>query len=135
MSRKIAISGLYRSFSCLDPLIFSPVLCTDRDLALVGAIKSICSRSPHLLCVWHIDKNVVIKTKQYFSSNEVFETFIQHWGDHIYSFSIGEYKDQLAEFEISQTAPPALRCVKETCLTNRELFIRAWVGQYLHLGN
>jgi hypothetical protein len=38
-------------FSWLNPLPFPPVLCTDRDLALVGAIKSICPRSPHLLCV------------------------------------------------------------------------------------
>ena len=29
-------------FSWLNPLPFSPVLCTDRDLALLGAIKSIC---------------------------------------------------------------------------------------------
>jgi hypothetical protein len=63
-------------FSWLSPLPLPLVLCTDRDLALLGAIKAIYPKSPHLLCVWHINKNVLAKTKQYFSSNEEFEAFI-----------------------------------------------------------
>jgi histone-lysine N-methyltransferase SETD2 len=50
-------------FSWLDPLPFAPVLCTDRDLALLGVIKAVYPRSPHLLYVWYINKNVLIKTK------------------------------------------------------------------------
>lgn len=123
-------------FSWLNPLPFPPVLCTDRDLALVGAIKAICPRSPHLLCVWHINKNVLAKTKQYFSSNEEFEVFIKSWKDLINSSTIVEYKDQLAKFETRfSLAPTALRYVKDTWLTYKEMFIRAWIGQYLHLGN
>jgi hypothetical protein len=124
-------------FSWLDPLPFSPVLCTDRDLTLLGAIKSIYPRSPHLLCVWHINKNVLAKTKQYFSSNEEFEAFIQSWKSLINSSTAVEYEDQLAKFEtrFSQIAPAALRYVKGTWLTYKEMFIRAWIGQYLHLSN
>jgi hypothetical protein len=123
-------------FSWLDPLPFPPVLCTDRDLALLGAIKAICPKSPHLLCVWHINKNVLAKTKQYFSSNEEFEAFIQSWKSLINSTTEVEYKDQLAKFETRFSHTPAsLRYVKQTWLTYKEMFIRAWIGQYLHLGN
>jgi hypothetical protein len=123
-------------FSWLDPLPFHPVLCTDRDLALVGAIRSICPKSPHLLCVWHINKNVLTKTKQYFSLNKEFEAFIQSWKELINSTIIVEYKDQLAKFETRfSLTPAALRYVKQTWLTYKEMFIRAWIGQYLHLGN
>jgi hypothetical protein len=123
-------------FLWLNPLPFSPVLCTDRDLALVGAIKSICPKSPHLLCVWHINKNVLAKTKQYFSSSEEFETFMQSWRSLINLSTIVEYKDQLAKFETRfSLAPAALRYVKQTWLTYKELFIRAWIGQYCYLGN
>jgi histone-lysine N-methyltransferase SETD2 len=123
-------------FSWLNPLPFPPVLCTDRDLALLGAIKSIYPRSPHLLCVWHINKNVLAKTKQYFSSNEEFEAFITSWKDLINSSTTVEYKDRLAKFETSfSLAPAALRYVKDTWLTYKEMFVRAWIGQYLHLGN
>jgi hypothetical protein len=124
-------------FSWLNPLPFPPVLCTDRDLALLGAIKVIYPKSPHLLCVWHINKNVLAKTKQYFSSNDEFEAFIQSWKSLINSSSTFEYQDQLAKFEtnFSQIAPAALRYIKNTWLTYKEMFIRAWVGQYLHFGN
>jgi hypothetical protein len=124
-------------FSWLNHSPFPPVLCTDRDLALLGAIKSIYPRSPHLLCVWHINKNVLAKTKQHFSSNEEFEAFIQSWKSLINSSTIIEYQNQLAKFEtnFSQIAPAALRYVKDTWLTYKEMFIRAWIGQYLHLGN
>lgn len=124
-------------FSWLDPLPFSPVICTDRDLALVGAIKSIYPKSLHLLCVWHINKNVLAKTKQYFSLNEEFEAFIKSWKELINSSTIDEYEDQLAKFEtqFGQVAPGALRYVKGTWLTYKGMFVRAWIGQYLHLGN
>ena len=124
-------------FSWLDPLPFYPVLCTDRDLALLGAIKEVCPRSPHLLCIWHINKNVLAKTKQYFSSNEGFETFIKSWKELINSSNIDEYYAQLAKFtkQFHESAPNALVYVQRTWLTYKEMFIRAWVGQYLHLGN
>jgi hypothetical protein len=80
---------------------------------------------------------VLAKTKQHFSSNEEFEAFIQSWKSLINSSTIIEYQNQLAKFEtnFSQIAPAALRYVKDTWLTYKEMFIRAWIGQYLHLGN
>jgi hypothetical protein len=102
-------------FSWLDPLPIPPVLCTNRDLALLGAIKAIYPKSPHLLCVWHINKNVVAKTKHFFSSNEEFEAFIKTWKELINSSTILEYQNQIAKFEtrFSQT-PAALRYIKQT---------------------
>jgi histone-lysine N-methyltransferase SETD2 len=99
-------------------------------------IKAICPKSPHLLCVWHINKNVLAKTKQNFSSNEEFEAFIKSWKELINPSTIGEYEAQLAKFETRFSLnTPALRYVKQTWLTYKEMFIRAWIGQYLHLGN
>lgn len=124
-------------FSWLDPLRFHPVLCTDRDLALLGAIRAICPRSPHLLCIWHINKNVLARAKQYFTSNEQFEAFIQSWKEFINSSNSIEYEDLLAKFmtKYSRVAPAALRYIQGTWLTYKEMFIRAWIGQYLYLGN
>jgi hypothetical protein len=69
---------------------------------------------------------MLAKTKQYFSSNKEFEAFIQSWRSLINSSSIVEYNDQLAKFEIRFSfAPAALRYVKETWLTYKEMFIRA----------
>ena len=121
-------------FSFLDPIAFNPVLCTDRDLALLGAIKIVCPRYPHLLCVWHINKNVTQNTKQHFSTNDEYQEFLQLWNQLIYSTTEDDYSNRLAEIEKRYPLPP-IRYIKETWLIYKEKFIVAWTQQYLHLGN
>ena len=121
--------ALQTFFLWLNPLPFPPVLCTDRDLALLGAIKSIYPRSLHLLCVQHINKNVLAKTKKYFSLNEEFEAFIKSQKDLINSSTIVKYKDRLAKFKSSfSSTTTTLRYIKATQLTYKEIFIRAQIG-------
>lgn len=93
-------------FSFLDPIAFNPVLCTDRDLALLGAIKIVCPRYPHLLCIWHINKNVTQNTKQHFSTNDEYQEFLQLWNQLIYSTTEDDYSNRLAEIEKRYPLPP-----------------------------
>jgi hypothetical protein len=123
-------------FSFLDPLPFQPVLCTDRDLALLAAIETICPAYPHLLCIWHINKNVTANIKQYFSKGDDYEEFIQLWNQLIHSATEDEYNKRLSEIEGKYgIVPCALRYIKETWLIFKEKFIVAWTRQHLHLGN
>jgi MULE transposase domain len=128
------IWALKAFFSFLNPLPFEPVLCTDRDLALLGAIKDVCPRYPHLLCVWHINKNVTQYTKQYFSTNDEHQKFLQSWNQLIYSTTEDIYNSRLLEFKKQFPLPP-IRYIEETWLIHKEKFIVAWIQQYLHLGN
>lgn len=130
------IWALKTFFSFLDPLSFHPVLCTDRDLALLGAIKAVCPDNPHLLCIWHINKNVTSNTKQYFTIGDEHQVFLQLWNQLIYSSTEDDYNTRLVSLEKRyKAALPALRYIKETWLIHKEKFIVAWTKQYLHLGN
>ena len=42
------------------------VLVTDRELALMNAIGSVFPSAKHLLCLWHIAKNILAKTRKLF---------------------------------------------------------------------
>lgn len=130
-----SIWALKSFFSFLDPPPFHPVLCTDRDLALLGAIKVVCPDNPHLLCIWHINKNVTSNTKQHFRTNIECQEFLQAWNQLIYSTTENDYNARLSEFGKQYQTSPALRYVKETWLVHKEKFIVAWTQQYLHLGN
>jgi hypothetical protein len=67
-------------FSWLEPLTSKPpVLCTDRDLALLGTIRDAYPDWPHLLCIWHINKNIAAKAKQYFTTDNAWDEFNQSW--------------------------------------------------------
>ncbi|KAL0231061.1 hypothetical protein GEMRC1_010466 [Eukaryota sp. GEM-RC1] len=52
-----------------------PVLLTDRDLALCNAIRSAFPESAHLLCLWHIFKNVESKAMRCFGLSEELQQF------------------------------------------------------------
>ena len=124
-------------FSWLRPTPhFHPVLCTDRDLALLNAIKAICPTYDHLLCIWHVNKNVGAYAKQYFigQKQEAYDRFDQSWKSVINASNYDEYQAELAKFELS-APPPLVRYVKDTWFPYKHMFIRAYTGHVMHLGN
>ena len=128
------IWALRTFFLFLDPLPFNPVLCTDRDLALLGAINVVYPRYPYLLCIWHINKNVTQNTKQHFTTNDEYQEFLRSWNQLIYSNTEDDYNTRLQDLEKRYPIPP-IRYIKETWLIFKEKFIVAWTQQCLHLGN
>lgn len=47
-----------------------PVMCTDRDLALLGVLRDEYPQLKHLLCMWHINKNVRARARALIQQNE-----------------------------------------------------------------
>ena len=54
--------------SVLDDSAVPRVILSDRDLALINAIKRAFPNAKHLLCRWHINKNVIAKCKKLFAT-------------------------------------------------------------------
>jgi hypothetical protein len=52
---------------------------TDRELALLNALRLLFPNSTNLLCAWHINKNVTAKCKPKFESREDWEGFLSMW--------------------------------------------------------
>ncbi|KAH7866059.1 hypothetical protein Vadar_014998 [Vaccinium darrowii] len=50
----------------MDPDSFPEVVVTDRELALLNAIARVFPKATHLLCRWHIKKNVFAKCRRKF---------------------------------------------------------------------
>jgi hypothetical protein len=54
---------------------------TDRELALIRALKPEFPNSQHLLCRWHVNMNVLAKTRQFFPAPTTVEgRIIRHLG-------------------------------------------------------
>jgi hypothetical protein len=130
------IWALRTFFSFLDPFPHHPVLCSDRDLALVSAIESVCPWSPHLICIWHINKNVAAKAKTTFTQAEEFDEFFGQWMKLIHAPTEDEYNQRLYTLESKFLQyPVVIRYLKDTWLVHKEKFVIAWTRQHLHLGN
>ncbi|CAL5383046.1 unnamed protein product [Camellia sinensis] len=54
----------------MDGFVVPTIIVTDRKLALMNAIQKIFPSARHLLCRWHISKNVLTKCKKMFETQQ-----------------------------------------------------------------
>lgn len=57
------------------------VLVTDREMSLIQVIEQVFSATKHLLCIWHVNKNVLINCKSTFIFTEEWEEFYSNWNN------------------------------------------------------
>nr|CCA25904.1 Pc21g00130 putative [Albugo laibachii Nc14] len=112
------------------------VIVTDRELALMAAIDKLFSSSSHLLCVWHINKNILAKCKRQFETSEEWTVFLQQWCIWVAANTELEYEKQWKVLSDSfKTKPEVLEYLANTWLIYKERFVNAWTSKHLHFGN
>ena len=86
--------------------------------------KLLTTLSDHLLCRWHININVVVKTKKHFKT-ETYNAFYTAWTAVIDSVSEEEYIEKLAELQTQGRYPAiAVKYVVKTWLVWKEKIVR-----------
>ncbi|CAG8662882.1 24206_t:CDS:2 [Cetraspora pellucida] len=64
---KWALSYVSRIFNGIS---YPNVIVTDRELALISAISKIFPTTKQILCIWHINKNILAKCRHHFDTEE-----------------------------------------------------------------
>ncbi|KAF8412056.1 hypothetical protein HHK36_000009 [Tetracentron sinense] len=123
--------------SVLNPNSLPLVLVTDRELALINAIKTVFPTSKNLLCLWHISKNVLANCKKCFNEEEIFDKFMQDWNALAQSPTEADYNQALMSMTRDFSLyPKVLAYIMLTWLNPyKEFFVSAWTDQYFHIGN
>ena len=111
------------------------VLVTDRDLALMKAIETCFSTARHMLCIWHINQNVVKYCSPILGSE--MKRFLVSWHSLIMSSTPEAYQQKwhtlVGEFK---SYPRATTYLWETWLRPyKERFVAAWIDTVMHLGS
>ncbi len=70
-----ALKRLYQQIEVPDPA----TLLTDRDLGIVRVIQTVLPTSKHLLCLWHVETNILAQCKYHFQTDEAWTTFSKAW--------------------------------------------------------
>nr|CCA20627.1 conserved hypothetical protein [Albugo laibachii Nc14] len=83
------------------PETLPAVIVPDRELALMAAIDKVFSASSHLLCIWHINKNILAKCKRQFETSEEWTVFLQQWCILVAANTEVEYEKQWKELSAS----------------------------------
>lgn len=123
--------------SAMDDDYAPSVIVTDRELALMKAIDKIFPKSKHLLCIWHINKNILAKCKSLFESKDKWDQFMKSWEILVHSKDEVEYNHRLCCIETDfVNYKGVVEYVKITWLTPyKDRFVNAWTDYIMHYGN
>ena len=73
---------------------------TDRELALLNTINDLFPTLDYILCRWHVNINVVAKTKKHFKKQEEFNKFYRCWASLLDSETLEQYEAKLKELRV-----------------------------------
>ncbi|XP_028111986.1 uncharacterized protein LOC114310236 [Camellia sinensis] len=76
--------------------VLPEVIVIDKELAFMNAIDNTFPNARHLLCRWHINRNVLTKCKKMFETKEKWDKFNTAWNYLILSLTEDGYNDHLA---------------------------------------
>ncbi|KAH1253759.1 Protein FAR1-RELATED SEQUENCE 5 [Glycine max] len=113
------------------------VIVTDRDQALMNAVKDVFPKCTNLLCSFHINKNVKAKCKSLITQKNAWDYVMDCWGCLI-DCPLEQQSDEcLMKFEMACAPwPMFVDYVKETwIIPHKEKFVSTWTNKVMHLGN
>ncbi|XP_021840674.2 protein FAR1-RELATED SEQUENCE 5-like [Spinacia oleracea] len=112
------------------------VIVTDRKLALIGAINIVFPETTHLLCVWHIQKNIVAKCKGYFTEIEDWDVFMSMWNAMIYAETEEQFEESWLFLQlIYKEKNDIIDYISSTWIPVKKKFVSVWTEKILHFGN
>ncbi|KAL5187707.1 PKS-NRPS hybrid synthetase [Glycine soja] len=113
------------------------VIVTDRDQALMNAVKDVFPQSTNLLCIFHINKNVKAKCKSLIAQKNAWDYVMDSWGSLTDCPLEQQFDEYLKKFEVACAPWPIfVDYVKETwIIPHKEKFVSAWTNKVMHLGN
>ncbi|KAH1193370.1 PKS-NRPS hybrid synthetase [Glycine max] len=113
------------------------VIVTDRDLALMNAVKTVFPESTNLLCRFHIDKNVKAKCKSLIGEKNVWDYVMDNWGTLVDCPSEHKLHESHQKFQVACSPwPMFIDYVNDTwIIPHKEKFITSWTNKVMHLGN
>jgi hypothetical protein len=112
------------------------VIVTDRELALMNSISVVFPDSKNLICVWHINKNVLAHCKKYFNE-KIWIEFLADWNAVVYSTSVESLENSLQKLEskYSQNHVAVWNYLNSTWLPFKEYFVSCYINQFPHFGS
>ncbi|XP_058217649.1 uncharacterized protein LOC131328770 [Rhododendron vialii] len=128
--------ALERFKAILGPDQQPSVILSDRELALMNAIEVVFPRTANILCVWHIEKNVLSKCKPKFEREQDWETFLSDWTNLVESPDESCFNEAWQRLQVDYEEKEYVHnYIKNTWLPFKEKFVKAWTGNHLHFGN
>ncbi len=113
----------------------SHVIIIDMKKNLMRAIDTIFSDANHLLCLWHINTNVLANCKRDFVDKDAWNAFFDAWKTIVYSSSEEEFSKTWREFcqKYSSSHSDRVKYLKFTYINEfSHRFVKCFINRVLH---
>ncbi|KAI7940915.1 hypothetical protein MJO28_013200 [Puccinia striiformis f. sp. tritici] len=110
------------------------VLATDKEQALINAIEQVFPDTCHLLCSWHIYKNVKLQCHKNFKSEEEWDLFAKCWHQLVASQTETDYHQNFAEIS-KKWDPLTADYLIPNWMPIKEKFVAYLIDKHPHFGN
>ena len=108
------------------------VIVTDMERGLMTAIENEFPTTNHLLCLWHINKNVLTNCKRNFDTKEEWDTFFAEWNALIYAHSEGLFNELWEQFAVKYRSNDVVEYLDITYITHAHRFVKCFTNRVLH---
>lgn len=105
----------------------------DMKRGLMTAIKLIFLNTSHLLCIWHINKNVLANCKRSFSAVD-WNVFYDRWKSLINADFEATFEKMWEQFQITYNSINAdlVKYLNATYISFRQRFVKCWTNKVRH---
>ena len=122
--------------SLFEPHDIPSVFITDRESAVIKAIRGVFPDARHMLCMFHITKNVEQYYKPMFQTTSVWTKLFDDWQLVTKSTSEEEFFTRWEELKKDWSEfPNCIDYLTRTWFPHREAFVLAWTNRIKHRGN
>ncbi|XP_012853746.1 PREDICTED: protein FAR1-RELATED SEQUENCE 11-like [Erythranthe guttata] len=113
------------------------VILTDRELGLLKALPNVFPHSHHMLCLYHINRNVEANASKFLGNTKLGVLFRRTvWAKLVESETEEEYECNYREIvSLYGQYPKLITYINETWLIYKERFVKCWTNNIVHFGN
>ncbi|XP_057443874.1 uncharacterized protein LOC130736031 [Lotus japonicus] len=109
-----------------DPARLPGVIVTDRELALLSVVQNIFPEATHLLCLFHINKNVEAKCKLWVDTTDFKALVMQKWNEVVYAETATQFEEEWSDMcDMCKDHPKFTSYIYDTWLVHKEKFVKA----------
>jgi histone-lysine N-methyltransferase SETD2 len=108
----------------------------------MNALRVVFPTTKNLICVWHINKNILANVRRHFPSatddnEEAWKEFMGFWSNVTEATTEDgfELSWDLLSRKYSREHSSAVLYISNTWLVHKERFVRAFTDRYLHMGS
>ena len=108
---------------------------TDRETKCISQIRTVFPDTRHLLCIWHINKNVTANCKEHFADAESWETFLKIWNKVIYAPTEAEFEANWTYLKDNYVEEVTSYLFSTWISHWKRHFVKCFTDCYLHFDN